>query len=244
VGRALTLLEAVVAGGETGLTQLAEVVELSPSTTHRLLATLVASGYVAQGEENGLYGVGPKLRVVADRALAVSPGLLHTAQGEMLAVRDRYDETVNLVELQGWKALYVDQVESSRPVRMFNQVGNLVDLHASAAGKAMLAHQMPEMIEAFLASAPFKRMTERTISQASGLRVELERIRESGYSLDNQERDDGVVCVAAPVLISGTVSRAAVSMSGPVDRMERLDLDRVGSSLAKAALAIAEKLAA
>jgi IclR family acetate operon transcriptional repressor len=108
----------------------------------------------------------------------------------------------------------------------------------------MLAHQMPEMIEAFLASAPFKRMTERTISQASGLRVELERIRESGYSLDNQERDDGVVCVAAPVLISGTVSRAAVSMSGPVDRMERLDLDRVGSSLAKAALAIAEKLAA
>jgi IclR family acetate operon transcriptional repressor len=117
----------------------------------------------------------------------------------LLEIRDSFDETVNLVEMHGWNARYVDQVESLRPVRMFNQIGNEVPLHSSAAGKSMIAVQPKRVRQAFLARAPFERMTESTIVGADAMRTEIERVESRGYALDLQERDEGVICVAAAI---------------------------------------------
>lgn len=236
VARALELLEAVVAAGEMSLGELAVETRLSRSTTHRLLSALTAAGYVA-GAPGGRYRVGSRLGSLATAVLDSSHRVAALARPHLLEIRDRFDETVNLVELNGWNARYADQVESSRPVRMFNQVGNEVPLHTSAAGKAMLAAQEERVREAFLSRAPFERMTANTITAARAMRDEIEAIERRGYAFDLEERDEGVVCVAAAIGTS-----AAISISGPAERMNRLDLDAVGTALASAATEVSAAL--
>lgn len=233
VARTLALLEAVVEEGEATLGNLAERLDLSRSTVHRLLSALAVAGYVAQSP-GGRYRIGMQLETLSRTVLRESRRVTLAAAPQLQEIRDRYDETVNLVELNGLSARYVDQVESSRPVRMFNQVGNEVPLHASAAGKAMLAFQGEAFRRSFLARAPFARMTEATITGGAEMANELELIRGRGYAFDMQERDEGVICVAAPILASSVPPTAAISVSGPADRMSRLDLDEVGRSLVAA----------
>ena len=235
VARALGLLDAIAESGEATLSDLADRSGLSPSTTHRLLAALISSGYVSQDRSSGKYRVGGHLRAIASRIASQVGGILELARPFLLELRDRHDETVNLVELDGWNARYIDQVESSRPVRMFNQVGNSVPLHASAAGKALLAGQPERVIAAFLARAPLERLTPTTIVEADAMAAELEEISRLGYALDRQERDEGVICVAAAIPVAEGPVRTAFSISGPADRMTRLDLAEVGEEIAAAA---------
>lgn len=238
VARALGLLDTIAESGEISLSRLATGSGLSPSTTHRLLAALVSAGYVTQDPVSGWYRVGGHLRAMAGRIASQLWGVLEGARPYLLELRDRYDETVNLVELDGWNARYVDQVESSRPVRMFNQVGNSVSLHTSAAGKALLADQPERIVAAYLGRAPFERLTPTTIVEADVMERELDDIRRLGYALDRQERDEGVVCVAAAISTSEGSARTALSMSGPAERMMRLHLDEVGRDMARVATEI------
>jgi IclR family acetate operon transcriptional repressor len=235
VGRSLELIEAVARLGDAGLVELSEATGLSPSTTHRLLATLIAYGWVAQDPRTSRYRLGQRLVAIAGGAEARSARLRAAAQPAMRRLRDEYDETTNLVVLDGLSIVYIDQVESSRPVRMFSQIGNRVPAHASGAGKAQLAYQPHAVVDALSAREPFDALTPRTITAASALHEELARIRARGFAFDEEEYDEGVTCVAAPVFDHSGEVLAAISMSGPSARMSRLDLMRVGERIVQMA---------
>jgi DNA-binding IclR family transcriptional regulator len=118
---------------------------------------------------------------------------------------------------------------------MFSQIGNRVPAHASGAGKAQLAYQPDSVVDALCAREPFAALTPQTITSAAELREELARIRARGFALDEEEYDEGVTCVAAPVFDHAAEVRAAISMSGPSPRMSRLDLTRVGERIVEMA---------
>jgi IclR family acetate operon transcriptional repressor len=242
VVRSLELLEAVAGHAESGLLELANRTGLRPSTAHRLLATLVERGYVVQNPQNSRYRLGHRVVALAGRAEDRMARLRASVQPWMRQILEQYDESTNLAVLDRFSVVYVDQLESSRAVRMFTRIGSRVPAHATGAGKALLAFQPPPMLEELYAGEPFAELTARTITSADSLREELERVRHRGYALDREEYDDGVACVAAPIFDHTGETLAAISVSGPVDRINRLDLREVGEQLAGQTVAISREL--
>jgi IclR family transcriptional regulator, acetate operon repressor len=236
VTRALSVLEALgdAAGqGRTdvGVIDLARTTGLSAATTHRLLATLMDRGYVTRGDGDARYRLGTRLFALAANAESPLASIREQVAPVMEALRDRYRETVNLAVLERRHIVYVHQVESQRSVRAFNRIGNRVLAHASAAGKALLAFGPESALDGLLASGELEALTPATVTVPGELRSQLDEIRKRGFGLDLGEQDPEIICVAAPVPTSGWRPTAALSISGPADRMRRLDVDEIGSGI-------------
>src|SRR3954447_17917806 len=242
VARSLRLLEEIAASAEIGLTELTRRTDLSPSTTHRLLATLIECGYVVQGPNSNRYRLGHRVAALSGSIDDRLARLRAAAKPWMSRLRDEYDETTNLSVRDHFKLVYVDQLASSRAVRMFTRIGSRVPAHATASGKAMLAFAPNAELEELFTQAPYEQQALNTITTAERMRDELERVRARGYALDREEYDEGVVCVAAPIFSPDGSAQGALSLSGPASRMYRLDLTHVGEQVAEAALSAAREL--
>lgn len=224
VARALGLLEAVAARDEVGLAELGRNTALQPSTVHRLLATLIACGYVVQNKGTGRYRLSHKVVALAGDPERRVARLRAIARPHLEAIRDHSDETTNLVVLERFTATYVDQAESSRAVRMFTQIGRRVAAHATGAGKAMLAFQLEAARADLLASAPYKSLTAHTITSATALLQELDRVRARGYAIEDGEYEADVGCVGMPILDDDGYAIAAISVAAPLARLRQLDI--------------------
>jgi IclR family acetate operon transcriptional repressor len=241
VARSLRLLEEIAASAETGLIDLTRRTGLSPSTTHRLLATLIECGYVVQGPSSNRYRLGHRVAALSGSIDDRLARLRAAANPSMIKLRDAYDETTNLSVLDRVNLVYVDQLSSSRAVRMFTRIGSHVPAYATGSGKAMLAFSPDSLLQEVYELAPYEQFAPNTITTADRLREELERIRARGHALDREEYDEGVVCVAAPIFNHGGIA-GALSMSGPASRMYRVDLTLAGEQVAEYALEISREL--
>ena len=187
--RALDLLEVLASVHELGVSELAARTGLVPSTAHRLLATLTDRRYVAA--ERGRYRLGPRLRELTEGRTDPIDRLREMARPHLQAIQRATGETANLIVLEGVNAVYVDQVEGSRMIRMFTEVGSGVLAHTTGGGKAILA----------------------------ALEEDIARIRRRGFAIDDEEHEEGVSCVAAVILAANGEPVAALSISGPSPRI-------------------------
>lgn len=242
VARALRLLEEIASSAEIGLTELARRTGLRPSTTHRLLATLVMCGYVVQGPTSNRYRLGHRVAALSGSIDDRLARLRSAAMPWMSQLRDEYDETTNLSVLDHLDLVYVDQLVSSRAMRMFMRIGSHVPAYATGSGKAMLAFAPDAVLEELYAQTPYEQHAPNTITTAERMREELRRIRARGYALDREEYDEGVACVAAPIFNHAGEAHGALSLSGPASRMYRLDLTHTGEQVAERALTVSREL--
>jgi len=229
VVRSFDLLEAVASADELGLVELAHRTGLQPSTTHRLLATLIECGYVVQDPQTSRYRLSHKVVELAGGPEHRIERLRTAVRPHLVAIRNATDETTNLCVLDRFTVVYVDQAESGHAVRMLTEIGRRVPAHACGAGKVMLAHQAPGVVAALLAREPFEPLTPHTLTSAAQLEAELARARTRGYAIDQEEFEDGVACVAAPILGPDGEVLAAISVSGPAARLMRADLAALGA---------------
>ena len=238
VDRAFELLELLAdAGGELGLSQLAESSGLPLPTIHRLMRTLVTGGYVRQ-QVSRRYALGPRLIRLGETAgQALGAG----ARPYLAGLTDEVGETTNMAILDGDQVVYVAQVPSRHPMRMFTEVGRRVDAYCTAVGKAILAQLPVESVEQLLSRIHIRPRTERTISSSGELRDQLSTIRRLGYAIDDGEQEIGVRCIA--VAIPGAPTGAAISISGPEARMSGLDIDQVVPLMRSAAIKLGDELA-
>jgi len=241
VSRALDLLEEL-AGTPSGLgvTDLARRSELPQGTTHRLLRTLLAQGWVRQ-QADRRYVLGARLIPVgaaAERSLA---GGAHRYLAELVAVSG---ESANLAVLEGDHVAYVAQVASPHRLRMFAEAGNRVPAHSTGVGKLLLAQLGGEQVQSLLHRTGLPARTPQTVTSVEALRRELAEVRAAGHALDRGEEESWVRCIAVGVPGPGGAVVAAMSVSGPEARFgaeaaEALlpDLhrvaDRFGASLAE-----------
>ncbi len=139
------------------------------------------------------------------------------------------------------RVVVIDKIETYRHLTLTPSVGNGTPPHCSAMGKALLAHQPPEVLERFR-NVPLKQYTKNTIADFGRLLEELARVRAEGYALDCEELEIGLACIGAPIFDSSGKAVAAISLSGPKSRLLTEDLASMVADVKKAAQAISERL--
>jgi DNA-binding IclR family transcriptional regulator len=188
-------------------------------TTHRLLQTLVHTGYVEQDPRTRRYQLG--LKILELRGVTV--GAMRMAAEARPVLRDLMLRTglrVHLAVYRGGSVVYIDRVDNSASLLQYVPLGKRASAHATGLGKAILAHSAPEDVAAFLARQPLTRITATTITDAEALSRELATIRRQGFALDRGESDINTRCVAAPIFdYTGRVV-AAVSVAGGTEEVE------------------------
>lgn len=225
VDHALTLLNALRDQPSLAVRESAELIGTAPSTAHRLLATMQASGFVVQDPSTRRYSAGPALLAVALAALQ-RVDVARVARPHLVALAAETRETVSLAVPEGTTIRFVDSVEGSEVVRVSSRTGVVVPAHTSAAGKVLLAALSREELLRLYPSSRLARRTPRSISLRSALLKELERVRHDGYAASFEESALGLAAVAVGVRdVRGRVI-AALVLSVPVERLDprRLEL--------------------
>jgi IclR family transcriptional regulator, KDG regulon repressor len=225
---------------EMGISALAARLGLAKSTVHRLATTLVEYDILEQNRESGKYRLGLALFELGTLVRRKMDTVLESRQ-QMSALLESTGETVQLAVLDHLSVLYIRILESRQAVRMSSTVGSRAAAHSTSVGKALLAFQPPELVKQVV-DGGLRRYTPNTITTPDALQEELASIRMKGYAIDDEESEVGLRCVAAPIRDHTGLVAAAISVSAPVQRMTKKNLQTTVPTVIAAADAISRRL--
>jgi IclR family acetate operon transcriptional repressor len=216
VSKALETLEALQTGdGPMALNEVAQRLQLSKTSTFRLLRTLETSGCLV-ASEMGRYALAPGMNsVVSTQTVA---RLLRAGIPLLQQLSRQLRETTSLAALFDNRSEVIAVVESPQPIRMSNIVGHILPPNASSLGKAITAFQNEERREKLLRSYGVYRFTKHTITDRNELDREFARVREQKFATDLEESVSDGHCFGVPIFGRGGEVNAAVSVSLPKAR--------------------------
>jgi IclR family transcriptional regulator, KDG regulon repressor len=236
------LKEFGTAEGSLGVTELARRLGLGKSTVHRLLATLTAERILEHDQATGTYRLGLMMWELGAR-VSVHRVLHDAATTVIEELRNATKETVQVAVLDGREVVYVERLESPHTLRIFGRVGHRNSAHCTSTGKVLLAHLPERRLALLLEGWQPERKTDATVCDPAQLRAELDRVRAQGWAENIGESELGVASVAAPVRNARGEVIAAVSVAGPVMRVNGDTLRRFfRASVVQAADAISDQL--
>lgn len=239
VERALHILVELASGPAT-ISELGRRLDVHRTTSLRLLRTLEDERFVRRMDD-GRYRIGPRMTTLAQAALE-GLDLRDAASGHIRELGDRCGHTVHLSALDDTQVVYVDKVESRHAIRMYSRVGAAAPLHATAVGKALLAHLPVAERDRLLGEGPFPSYTANTRTTRAALDEDLVRTAERGWALDDFEHEEFIQCVAAPVFDAAGRVTAAVSVSVPRMVVDREGLLALTPDISATAHAVSEEL--
>lgn len=214
----LQVLESLAAiPNGASVTDLARELQLDKGYLHRLLRTLEQAGYVEQNPSTKIFT--PTVKFVALASVILQHlDVLVSAPPVMRRLLMSSGESVHLARRIKTGGVYVAQERPSQRVSVETEIGSKPELYCTATGKALLAFLDDAEVRE-LAVGPFAQYTHRTIADADGLERDLALVRSRGYAVDDEERNSGVRCVAAPIfdIMGSTV--ASIGISGPTNRL-------------------------
>ncbi len=231
--RAVAILKVLADGEGMSLTELAEASGQAPATVYRVLSTFEAQGMVEVQAATQLWFVGQEAFRIGSAFLGRT-SLVEQARTVMRELMSATGETANLAIADGGQVVFISQVETHEPIRAFFRPGTRGPIHASGIGKALLAFQPPEAIARIVREQGLAAFTAQTITDPARLAEELVAIRVRGWAVDDEERTEGMRCVAAPIFNEFREATAGVSVSGPIGRMARSG-DALGAKVREAA---------
>ena len=200
-----------------GIADIADSLGMSRSTTHRYVITLVALGYLEQGASRK-YRLGLRVTDLGMSALD-STGLREHSHPELEELRQRTSYTAGLGVLDGEEILYIDRARGHRRVqdetKLDPQPGSRLPAHCTAIGKLLLAYLPEHEQRELIANMTLTKCGPNTITAKKALRDELERIRQEGLAVNDQELAPELRTLAAPVRDQTGAVRAAINLSVP-----------------------------
>ena len=217
ITRALDLLESLAVAGEASLADLSTELDFPRASTHRLIVSLEKRGYVEHDEQAGVYRLGPS--VVGLAAGRTESAIVRHAAVALTRLRATTGETINLATLSGSRIVYAATVSGLHQPRMSATVGQEVEAHATALGKAILAGLPPDRRAPLLLPGPYPAYTPATITDPSVLAIELGETAERGYATETEESTLGAACIATAIFARNGVPVGAISVSGVPARL-------------------------
>lgn len=220
-----------------GLADLADLLGIHKSTTHRLMMVLESVRYVERNATTGKYHLGSRL-IELGLSAASQLDIYEIARPHLRELAAQAGETAHLAVLREGEVVSLVKAESTQTLRTPITVGARTPAYCTSLGKAMLAFGPPDRVEEFLKNRKLKAYTPKTITSSVRFKAELRAIREQGYSVDNEEREVGLRCIGAPVWNSTGEVVAAISIAGPAFRITD---DRL-PQLSRAVMSVAARL--
>jgi DNA-binding IclR family transcriptional regulator len=241
--RTLNILE-LLSDGPKGLTlsELSQRLEIPKNAVFRISQTLMARRYLTRDPETMAFRLtGQWLKLATPRLDGVSLATL--ARPAMTALRDVTGETTQLGVLCADEGTIIEQVEGTRSLRIVVDLGLRFPLYNNAPGKLFLAHFSDGKRNEMIADMELTPCTPRTITDKALLRKECERIVAKGYSVDHAEADEGVHCIAAPIVREFEGVVGALWISGPAKRLPKSRFRELGEEVKAAARKVSQQIA-
>ena len=240
--KAIDTIDAVAEAGSVGIRQLSSLTGFPPSTIHRIVTTLVEKNYFQQDPVTKRYSLSFRFLELGTRyqqqTHLTTIALPHLEQ-LMAATR----ESVNLAVRDGDNMVYLDVVQSNYSMlQLFTRPGARVPLYATGVGKLFLSQMQDAELDAYLKRSNPVAYTSHTLVKRANLIIDLQKIRSRGYSVDNQEMEEGVRCVAALIFDHQGKPAASVSVSGAAMRVTPDRIEQFGTLVKACATAISSQL--
>ncbi|MEZ5887763.1 MAG: IclR family transcriptional regulator [Paracoccaceae bacterium] len=232
--RALLILRTLSESAGLTLTELAQESGNSAPTVYRALTTLQSHGFAEMEDPGQLWHVGGGAFRVGSAFLRRTK-IVDRARQPMDRLMRMTGETANLGVEHRDQVLFLAQVETHEAIRAFFPPGTLGAMHVSGIGKALLAWMPPARVAEIVGNGGLARFTAQSHADLASLSADLERTRSRGYAVDDQERAEGMRCVAAPIFNAHGEPVAGLSISGPTFRVDLSDTDRLGALVRAAA---------
>jgi len=239
IDRAAAILGAFsVENPELSLTDLAKAANMAPSTTHRILASLVANRLIERNGDLRLYRLGSSAVSIGSAAMwNYRPAEVIS---EVLAeLRDETHESIGLSRKTGNDALVVARAQSPLPLAANVRVGTLFPGHATSAGRVLLAGQTDEELIAHFSGARLEALTPSTPTSIEELLPLIQQARECGFATEHGQYATGLACIAVPVPVASGGPTMAIGISASAARWDLDGLETLAPRLQKAATKVA-----
>ncbi|WP_085506108.1 IclR family transcriptional regulator [Thalassobacillus devorans] len=224
-----------------GITEIANRLGVAKSTAHRLVMTLEEHGYIKQMQEKSVYRLGLKFlemsNIVVDQL-----NIVELAHPIMEKISNQTDKISHLVMLDDSHVIYIDKVETPSAVRIYSQLGKRAPIYCTGVGKAIAAYFDEAQLTRYLSENSFHKFTKNTYTEEKEFRHELERINRNGYSIDNEEHEEGIRCVAVPIFDHLNSVNYSVSITGTSVQMTDQHIQEYLPLLKKSATEISSLL--
>lgn len=225
---------------ELKLSEISDYLDLNKSTVHGIISTLKYHGLIDQDEETQKYRLG-LFNMSLGELVQKSLDIRDITTPVIEKVSQILDETVHIGTLDEMDVVYIDKKESNQSMRIFTNIGARNPAYCTGVGKAMLAYKDEDLIRKMLPEK-LEALTPKTITDKSRLTNELAKIREQGYSFDDEENNIGLTCVAAPIFDYSRKAKYGISVSGPTIRMTNEKIEEAIEVVKAAAKEISYKL--
>ena len=234
VEKAFVLIELMANHNQSmRLQEIAKQAGIPQPTALRILYTLMKLGYIMQDEDTLKYSLSLKFSLIGAQ-VASQIDLRDIVKPYLNDISRRCGEANCLSIREGRELLYIDNVDGRDSLLTVTQkIGKRAPLYCTAAGKQYLTQMSREELKRFIFENPLRRLTEHTIITYGELCKELDLIREQGYSLDNEECELGVRCIAVPIRNFHDEIIATISVSGPIARMDEEKMVFINEVLAE-----------
>ena len=240
INRAVKILQCFDDNSQLTLTEICTLVGLHKSTAYGIVTTLKNNGFIEKDEETGVYRLGIGLYKLASHVNIDLRTICIPLVHELCSVTG---ETVNLVIPDENHIIYIEKCESKHSMRISTTIGTRLPMYCTAVGKAIMAfHRDPDIVSQILDQTQLAAVTRNTLTSKDAILAELEATRKRGYALDREELEYGLVCIAAPILNAVGAPIAAISCSGPLQRMDEENISRISQEVTKYALKISSKI--
>jgi IclR family KDG regulon transcriptional repressor len=241
VAKVLDILEYLAAERRpVGASEVARAVGFHVSTTHRLLRTLAARGYVEQHDALRRFVLGPQLLALGN-AYAGGESLVQIARPELEALRDAFGETLHLGVYRDGDVIEVASASGNQAVSVSLGAGRRDPAHCTALGKVLLGGLSAEALHAFFARGPLERVTPQTLTRKAQVVRAIETARRVGYATDEEELAADLCCIGVPIRDAGGRLIAAMSIAMPKSRFRNGRIGEWVKALSAAAARIGER---
>lgn len=225
---------------ELQLQDIATKLEIGQSTAFRLVQTLMAEGFVMRDPSVKSYRLAASVLAMG-HTIITKMDLCHQSIDILEELAENTGETAHIAVFKDDQALYLLKIDSSNPVHLLSHAGKTNPIHSTSTGQILLAYQAESIINKVM-ERELIGYTEKTITDPMKLKNKLQIIRKKGYAVSQEELHKGVVSIAAPVKNKKGEIIAAVSIAGPISRINQQNVSKLTKQVQQAANEVVQKL--